>query len=80
LKWQGIGSENPQIFALGVKELWETPVPLDRVIHTMGWPLPGDAFGGIFMYLLDENLVALALWSDSTIGMPASTSTTCCSG
>ena len=45
-EWQGIGSENPQIFALGVKELWETLVPLDRVIHTMGWPLPGDAFGG----------------------------------
>ena len=61
LKWQGIGSENPQIFALGVKELWETRVPLDRVMHTMGWPLPGDAFGGSFMYPLDENLVALGL-------------------
>ena len=61
LEWQGIGSDNPQIFALGVKELWETRVPLDRVIHTMGWPLPGDAFGGSFMYPLDENLVALGL-------------------
>jgi len=61
LEWQGIGSENPQIFALGVKELWETDVPLDRVIHTMGWPLPGDAFGGSFMYPLDSNLVALGL-------------------
>jgi electron-transferring-flavoprotein dehydrogenase len=61
LKWQGVGAENPQIFALGVKELWETRVPLDRVIHTMGWPLPGDAFGGSFMYPLEENLVALGL-------------------
>ena len=61
LEWQGIDSANPQIFALGVKELWETRVPLDRVIHTMGWPLPGDAFGGSFMYPLDENLVALGL-------------------
>ena len=61
LEWRGIGSDNPQIFALGVKELWETKVPLDRVIHTMGWPLPGDAFGGSFMYPLDENLVALGL-------------------
>ena len=61
LEWQGIGSENPQIFALGVKELWETRKPLDRVIHTMGWPLPGDAFGGSFMYPLDENLIALGL-------------------
>ena len=61
LAWQGIGSDNPQIFALGVKELWETRVPLDRVIHTMGWPLPSDAFGGSFMYPLAENLVALGL-------------------
>ena len=60
-RWQGIGSENPQVFALGVKELWETRVPLDRVIHTLGWPLPGDAFGGSFMYPLDENLVAMGL-------------------
>ena len=61
LEWQGIGSENPQIFALGVKELWETKVPLSRVVHTMGWPLPSDAFGGSFMYPLDQNLVALGL-------------------
>ena len=61
LQWQGIGSENPQIYALGVKELWETKKPLDRVIHTMGWPLPTDAFGGSFMYPLEDNLVAVGL-------------------
>jgi electron-transferring-flavoprotein dehydrogenase len=61
LKAHGIGSENPQIFALGVKELWETKVPLDHVVHTMGWPLPTDAFGGSFMYPLEPNLVALGL-------------------
>jgi electron-transferring-flavoprotein dehydrogenase len=60
-QWQGVGSANPQIFALGVKELWETKRPLNRVIHTMGWPLPGDAFGGSFMYPLGANLVALGL-------------------
>ncbi|HEX5042967.1 MAG TPA: electron-transfer flavoprotein:ubiquinone oxidoreductase [Candidatus Polarisedimenticolaceae bacterium] len=60
-KWQGIGSQNPQIFALGVKEIWETKVPLDRVIHTMGWPLPSDAFGGTFAYPLEPNVVALGL-------------------
>jgi electron-transferring-flavoprotein dehydrogenase len=60
-EWQGIGSENPQIFALGVKELWETKQPLDRVVHTLGWPLPRDAFGGSFMYPLEPNLVALGL-------------------
>jgi electron-transferring-flavoprotein dehydrogenase len=60
-QWQGVASANPQIFALGVKELWETKRPLDRVIHTMGWPLPSDAFGGSFMYPLEPNLVALGL-------------------
>src|SRR5262249_36216461 len=33
-QWQRVESDNPQIFALGVKELWETKQPLDRVIHT----------------------------------------------
>ncbi len=61
LEWQDIESANPQIYALGVKELWETKQPLDRVIHTMGWPLPRDAFGGSFMYPLEPNLAALGL-------------------
>jgi electron-transferring-flavoprotein dehydrogenase len=60
-QWQQIPSDNPQIFALGVKELWETKQPLDRVIHTLGWPLPTDAFGGSFVYPLEPNLVALGL-------------------
>jgi electron-transferring-flavoprotein dehydrogenase len=61
LQWQHVGSANPQIFALGVKELWETKKPLDAVVHTLGWPLPNDAFGGSFMYPLEPNLVALGL-------------------
>src|SRR6266571_2365896 len=61
LKWQQVGSTNPQIFALGVKELWETKKPLDAVVHTLGWPLPTDAFGGTFMYPLEANLVALGI-------------------
>lgn len=61
MQWRGISSRNPQIFALGVKEIWETKRPLDAVIHTLGWPLPNDAFGGSFMYPLEPNLVALGL-------------------
>jgi len=60
-QWQHVPSENPQIFALGVKELWETKQPLDRVIHTLGWPLPTDAFGGSFVYPLEPHLVAFGL-------------------
>jgi electron-transferring-flavoprotein dehydrogenase len=61
LEWQRVGSQNPQIFALGVKEIWETKQSLDRVIHTLGWPLPSDAFGGSFCYPLEPNLLALGI-------------------
>lgn len=61
LRWQNVGAENPQIFALGVKELWETKEPLERVIHTLGWPLPRDAFGGSWMYPMEDGLVSLGL-------------------
>lgn len=60
-EWQKISSPNPQLFALGVKEVWEVKRPLDRVIHTLGWPLPRDAFGGSFMYPLGPSQVALGL-------------------
>lgn len=61
LQWQQVASKNPQIFALGVKELWETKVPFEQVIHTMGWPLPNDAFGGSFLYPAAANQIALGL-------------------
>ncbi len=61
LEWQGVTSANPQIYALGVKELWEVKKPLDRVIHTMGWPLPKSAFGGSFIYPMGDDLVAVGL-------------------
>jgi electron-transferring-flavoprotein dehydrogenase len=60
-EWQKIGSSNPQLYALGVKEVWQTSRPLDRVIHTLGWPLPTDAFGGSFMYPLGPDQVAIGL-------------------
>ncbi len=61
LEREGIGSANPQIFALGVKELWEVPRRPGAVTHTLGWPLPRDAFGGSFIYPMGENLVSLGL-------------------
>ena len=61
LQWQQVTSANPQVYALGVKELWEIKRPLDKVIHTMGWPLPNDAFGGSFLYPLEEHVAALGL-------------------
>lgn len=60
-KWRGIRSSNPPVFALGVKEVWEGTRPLDAVIHTLGWPLPADTFGGSFIYPLTPTLIALGI-------------------
>ncbi len=60
-KWRDVGSENPQIFALGVKEVWDVTRPLDRVIHTMGWPLPTSVFGGSWCYPMGPNQVSIGL-------------------
>jgi electron-transferring-flavoprotein dehydrogenase len=58
-----IGAEDPQQWELGVKEVWEVQQPLDRVVHTMGWPLRFAAkyreFGGSFMYPMGEDRVSL---------------------
>ena len=55
----------PQRWELGVKEVWEVSKPLDRVIHTMGWPLrkaPSyNEFGGSFIYPMGEDKVCLGL-------------------
>jgi electron-transferring-flavoprotein dehydrogenase len=60
-----LGSEDPQQWELGVKEVWEVEKPLDRVIHTMGWPLRFAAkyreFGGSFIYPMGEDKVSMGL-------------------
>ena len=60
-----IGSEDPQQWELGVKEVWEVEKPLDRVIHTMGWPLRFAAkyreFGGSFIYPMGEDRISMGL-------------------
>jgi electron-transferring-flavoprotein dehydrogenase len=76
LEWRHVTAGNPQIFALGVKEIWETRQPLDSIVHTLGWPLPHDAFGGSFMYPLEPRLVALGLvvgldYQDATLDVHA---------
>ena len=51
----------PQVFGLGVKELWDIPPEKHkpgRVIHTQGWPL-SDAWGGGFLYHQENSQVAL---------------------
>jgi electron-transferring-flavoprotein dehydrogenase len=53
---------NPQIYGVGVKELWEVPsgkVRKGEVIYTMGWPLTTKEFGGAWIYGSKDNLVSL---------------------
>jgi electron-transferring-flavoprotein dehydrogenase len=56
---------DPQAWELGVKEIWEVPKPLDRVIHTLGWPLRwGPKYkeaGGSFIYPMGEDKVCFGL-------------------
>src|ERR1700742_4201249 len=56
---------DPMRWELGVKEVWEVPKPLDRVIHTMGWPLRKspryNEFGGTFIYPMGEDKVCIGL-------------------
>jgi electron-transferring-flavoprotein dehydrogenase len=59
----GLQGRNPQIWALGVKEVWKVPQPLDRIVHTMGWPLRKSArygeFGGSWIYPMGDDHVSL---------------------
>jgi electron-transferring-flavoprotein dehydrogenase len=61
----GLQGDSPQVWALGVKEVWKVANPLDRVIHTMGWPLRGGKrfreFGGSFIYPMGDDMVTLGL-------------------
>jgi electron-transferring-flavoprotein dehydrogenase len=52
--------KDPQSYAIGIKELWEIDPAKHQpglVIHTAGWPLPNDTYGGSFLYHLENNQV-----------------------
>ncbi len=61
----GLRPESPQVWELGVKEVWRVAKPLDRVIHTMGWPLRTGAryreFGGSFIYPMGADHLAIGM-------------------
>ncbi|MGB8181885.1 MAG: NAD(P)/FAD-dependent oxidoreductase, partial [Stellaceae bacterium] len=52
----------PQTYGIGIKELWEITAErhhAGRVIHTVGWPLDAQTYGGSFLYYLENNQVAV---------------------
>ncbi len=61
----GLRGDEPQVWELGVKEVWKVPRKLDRVIHTMGWPLRTAAkyreFGGSFIYPMGDDMLTIGM-------------------
>jgi len=54
--------KDTQTFAIGIKELWEVDPALAKpglVVHTSGWPIEDNSFGGGFLYHLEDNKVTL---------------------
>lgn len=57
-------NSQPQTYGLGLKEVWEVRPENFRkgeIVHTMGYPLPSDTYGGGWLYHFGENLVSLGL-------------------
>ncbi|MCQ9616864.1 electron transfer flavoprotein-ubiquinone oxidoreductase [Paenalcaligenes niemegkensis] len=55
---------NAQSYAIGIKEMWEVDPSRSQpglVLHTSGWPLDSDTYGGSFLYHLDNNIVVVGL-------------------
>lgn len=53
---------DPQTYGLGIKELWEIPAEKSKpgeILHTIGWPMDRQTYGGSWVYHLDGNLVSI---------------------
>ena len=54
--------KDPQTYGLGIKELWEIDPKRHQpgfVLHTAGWPMDNNTYGGAFLYHMEDNKVAL---------------------
>jgi electron-transferring-flavoprotein dehydrogenase len=61
-KYRLDAGRDPQSYAIGVKELWEVPATTARpghVVHTAGWPMDSETYGGGFLYHQEDNKVTL---------------------
>ena len=61
-RYQLDANRDPQSFGIGIKELWEIDPERHQpgfVMHTAGWPMENDTYGGAFLYHLEGNKVAL---------------------
>src|SRR5688572_27996085 len=54
--------KDPQSYGIGIKELWEIDPARHQpglAVHTSGWPLPSDTYGGSFLYHAEDNKVVI---------------------
>ena len=64
VKTLGLQGLNPQVYSIGIKELWEVQsgrIQTGFVAHTLGWPLESDKYGGGWIYGLQNNRVSLGM-------------------
>jgi len=53
---------DPQTYGIGIKELWEVAPDKHKqgsIVHSVGWPMSMDTYGGSFLYHLENNQVAV---------------------
>ncbi len=63
-KLQLDSQSDPQVYSVGVKELWEVPddrFPAGSVMHTLGWPLDSHTFGGSWVYGMRDRVINIGL-------------------
>ncbi|TXJ03933.1 MAG: electron transfer flavoprotein-ubiquinone oxidoreductase [Alicycliphilus sp.] len=61
-KYQLDAESDPQTYGIGIKELWEIDPKRHQpgfVLHTAGWPMDNNTYGGAFLYHLEDNKVTL---------------------
>jgi electron-transferring-flavoprotein dehydrogenase len=72
----GLQGRFPQVWSIGVKEVWRVAKPLDHVIHTLGWPFrmtrKHREIGGSFIYPMGDDMISIGLvvgldYHDSTL-------------
>ena len=61
-KFELNSNNSPQTYGIGIKELWEVAPENSKpgsIMHTTGWPLDNETYGGSFLYHLDDNKISI---------------------
>lgn len=76
--YYGLDHDSTRTWELGVKEVWQVPKPLTKLIHTLGWPLrlrtKYREYGGSWLYPMGEDMISLGYvigldYADATLSI-----------